>query len=169
MTALECFSRTRVSKYGVNIPFPHSSDALRPADLLVMNTSVGCPVALDASLVHPLQHSLSQAAALPGVLALQRAQHKVSHYHQACGDAGWRFVPAVFETTGGHNPWFNPFGKMWVRRMSMMSGSSVAYRGGWGPQGWAATAGSGFVRVRPHVKYAYSAGERPKAPVRKEP
>ena len=80
---------------------PHSSDALRPADLLVVNTSAGCRVALNVSLVHPLQHSLSQAAALPGVLALQRAQH--THYHQACGDAGWRFVPAVFETTG-HNP-----------------------------------------------------------------
>ena len=59
------------------IPVPNSPEALRPADLLVGNTSVGSPIALNVSLVHPLQASLPQAAALPGTLAHHRAQLKV--------------------------------------------------------------------------------------------
>ena len=107
------------------ITVPNSPEALRPADLLVVNTSVGSPIALDVSLVHPLQSSLPQAAALPGTLAHHRAQQKVERYRAACKTAGWRFCPAVYETTGGHNPSFGPFLKQWARKMSMAAGCSV--------------------------------------------
>ena len=96
-----------------------------------------------------------------GAAAEARASAKVAYYESACQARSWSYTAFVAETTGA----VNQAGQRLVRKLIRQE----AYRGGWGPQGWAATAGSGLVRVRPHVKHAYSAGERPKAPVPKEP
>ena len=74
-------------------------------------------------MVHPLQPSASLATVTPGALAQERAHAKDALYTNPCRAAGHRFVPAVFETTGGRNTAFKTFIGRWAQRASLANGS----------------------------------------------
>jgi len=77
------------------------SDA-RPADVLIPNWISGKAVALDVTVVNPLQAALvSQAAAQPGHALVSRFREKMVKHSDPCRQVGMLFVPLPVETLGG--------------------------------------------------------------------
>ena len=69
-------------------------------------------VVMDISITHPCAASfLTDAAAAEGAAARQREQKKMAKYGQAADAAGFRMVPAVFETFGTAGPLFKAYFK----------------------------------------------------------
>ena len=75
----------------------------RPGDFVIASFDQGVDVAVDASVVHPLQ---LQAAFTKdfGAVAARREERKHEQYQQRCLRAGVRFATVVGETTGGWGP-----------------------------------------------------------------
>ena len=74
-------------------------DNLLPADVLVHGIE-NPSLAVDFSVVHPLQPSADLAEVHPGKLARQVENHKVRARVPACRRLGWSFCPFVLEATG---------------------------------------------------------------------
>ena len=108
----------------VPLPLPQTQE--RPADLLVANFAESRPLALDISVVHPLQPSSSIAGASPGRLADERALTKINHYRAACSVAQWDFSPITFETTGAWSASTATFVRRWSLLVGMSTGSPAA-------------------------------------------
>ena len=77
---------------------PNTAD--ERADLLILSSEHGKPLAIDVTVSHPLQPSLSNAEVEPSHLLAQRATAKMSKYAANCAAAGWAFAPIVAMTTG---------------------------------------------------------------------
>ena len=80
--------------------FPDSHS--RPADILLLTWSRGCPAALDVHVISPLQQlTLHEAASTPGHALQVGVRHKLTSHLSACRFAGVDFIPVVAETLGG--------------------------------------------------------------------
>ena len=79
---------------------PGSDD--RPADVLLPYWSQGKDVAVDITVVNPLQTALVARAAQEGGSAVQHAHEaKVRKYGERCSQEGITFVPLAVDTFGG--------------------------------------------------------------------
>ena len=74
-------------------------DNLRPADVLVHGLE-NSPLAVDFSVVHPLQPSADLAEGRHGKLARQTENSKVRARMPACRRLGWSFCSFVMEAAG---------------------------------------------------------------------
>ena len=84
---------------GLSVELETGPDHLRPADVLVHGIE-NSPLAVDFSVVHPLQPSADLAEVYPGKLARQTENSKVRARLPACRRLGWSFCPFVVEATG---------------------------------------------------------------------
>ena len=84
---------------GLVVELEKGPDTLRPADVLVHGID-NSPLAVDFSVVHPLQPSADLAEVRPGKLARQVENQKVRARLPACRRLGWSFCPFVIEATG---------------------------------------------------------------------
>ena len=74
----------------------------RPADILLPTWSRGRPVALDITVISPLQQqTLHAAASTPGHALQVGVQRKLTTHLSACRSAGVEFIPIMSETLGG--------------------------------------------------------------------
>ena len=79
--------------------------ALRPADLLLRAWKGGRDVAIDFTVVHPLQESQKPWTQDKARTFLKTTEgKKVAKYSAACALEGWLFHPAAFDTWGGVGP-----------------------------------------------------------------
>ena len=84
---------------GLAVDLEKGPDNLRPADVLVHGID-NSPLAVDFSVVHPLQPSADLAEVRPRKLARQVENAKVRARLPACRRLGWSFCPFVVEATG---------------------------------------------------------------------
>ena len=84
---------------GLAVEIEQGPDGLRPADVLVHGLD-NSPLAVDFSVVHPLQPSADLAEVRPGKLARQTENSKVRARMPACRRQGWSFCPFVVEAMG---------------------------------------------------------------------
>ena len=74
----------------------------RPADLLIPYWLDGKDVAMDVTVVNPLQTALiNGAATTPGHALTRRYAEKMNKHDEGCRRAGIFFCPLVMETLGG--------------------------------------------------------------------
>ena len=85
-------------KAGLSVELEKGPDNLRPADVLVHGIE-NSPLAVDFSVVHPLQPSADLAEVRPGKLARQTETSKVRVRMPACRRLGWSFCPFAIEAT----------------------------------------------------------------------
>ena len=80
---------------------PNSSSC--PADVLLPNWSCCCHVALDISVISPLQRlTISGAASTPGhTLQFKCTQWKLQAHFPFCRSVDIKFIPMVVEVLGG--------------------------------------------------------------------
>ena len=97
----------------------------RPADVLLHKQGV-TPLAIDVTVSHPLRPS-SNLATIPeaGTEAARLEQDKNGRYLGLCRDAGWRFHPLGFETTGGVGPHCRRFFRQLVNQICLRSGERL--------------------------------------------
>jgi hypothetical protein len=82
-----------------DVPLPGST--LVPADVFTPTFPGEAAMALDTSVVHPLQPSLSANATVSaGAAAQKRQADKVGYYSDHCSRRSWGFTAFVGETTG---------------------------------------------------------------------
>ena len=85
------------------------------------------PLALDVIVAHPLRPSANLATvATAGIEAEGLEKAKNIQYAGPCKDAGWRFHPLGFETTGGLGPHCRRFLRQLTNHLSMRSGERPA-------------------------------------------
>ena len=90
--------RCPLHRGGLGCRFRESPESLRPADVLVHGID-NSPLAVDFSVVHPLQPS-ANLAVRPGRLVRQAENQKVRARLPACRRLGCSFCPFVIEPTG---------------------------------------------------------------------
>ena len=74
----------------------------KPADLLIPNWSAGKAVAMDVTVINPLQLALlARSAEAPGHSLSVAFNRKYTQYGEACLDQGIVFAPLPVETFGG--------------------------------------------------------------------
>ena len=83
---------------GLAVDLEKGPDNLRPADVLVHGID-NSPLAVDFSVVHPLQPSADLAEVRPRKLARQVENAKVRARLPACRRLGWSLCPFVIEAT----------------------------------------------------------------------
>ena len=77
-------------------------DDRRPADILVPNFAGGRDVALDVTVVHPIQDAtMPQAATTPGFALSYAHDRKVRGAEDDCRRQGIAFIPLAAESFGG--------------------------------------------------------------------
>ena len=72
----------------------------RPADVLLHGLGSDSPLAVDFSVLHPLQLSDDLAQVHPGKLVKAAEKRKIREQFSVCHSAGWGFCPFVVETQG---------------------------------------------------------------------
>ena len=95
----------------------------RPADVLLPYWSQGKDVAVDITVVNPLQTALVARAAQEGGSAVQHAHEaKVRKYGERCSQEGITFVPLAVDTFGGwHQSALEVLTKLW-RQLARANG-----------------------------------------------
>ena len=74
----------------------------RPADVYLPHWSHGRPVAVDVTVISPLQcHTLSQSASLQGYALSVAEKRKRAVHFEDCRRVGVSFLPLAVETLGG--------------------------------------------------------------------
>ena len=83
---------------GLEVSPPGTSS--RPADVLLHGLDSMSPLAVDFSVVHPLQVSQNLAEVYPGKSAKAAGRKKTREPFAVCHKAGWQFCPFIVETQG---------------------------------------------------------------------
>ena len=104
---------------------PHAPQ--KRADLLVNAFSDGKPLALDVSLIHPLQPSLLHAEVDTKRLMAKRATLKAMTYQGDCAKAGWGFAALVGLTSGQWDSATASFIYKLAKNMSMAVGKDASW------------------------------------------
>ena len=72
----------------------------RPEDVLLHGLDSSSPLAVDFSVVHPLQMSQNPAEVHPGELAKMAERKNTREQFAMCHQSGWEFCPFIVETQG---------------------------------------------------------------------
>ena len=106
--------------------FPLPGTRLRPADVYTPAFPGESAMAVDVSVVHPLQPSqIATATVTAGAAAQKREASKVKQYEEECSRRAWGFTAFVGETTGAWGQAAQRCVRALVRAKSLRTGEDA--------------------------------------------